>query len=330
MKTWRWGAALFLLSFYAQAGEAPQCRVMKLASLPIDFVGLQPTLHGKLNGVDVQLVMDSGATTTTLFSSAVRKADLEQRHADVISVGIGGQAQNFVAFARDVEIGPSRGTNVRFMGTSETRMSGDGLLGADYLFRTDLEVVLRDKQVTFLQADKCGDGPISYWDPDAPWIEAHDSSGVDPRQQVEVRINGHVFRALLDSGAMRSVLDVNAAAKIGLTPESDGTEKAGESSGIGARKVAVWRTRVDMFEIGPEAIRNAKIQLADIYGAARVDHGVEMKISGEDMILGADFMRAHHLLFARSQHRLYFTYLGGKIFSLEEPAQAPQPVAPAQ
>ena len=33
------------------------------------------------------------------------------------------------------------------------------------------------------------------------------------------------------------------------------------------------------------------------------------------MLLGADFLRAHRVLFAMSQNRLYISYLGGDVFS---------------
>jgi hypothetical protein len=32
------------------------------------------------------------------------------------------------------------------------------------------------------------------------------------------------------------------------------------------------------------------------------------------MILGADFMKAHRILFAFSQRRMYFSYQGGEVF----------------
>jgi hypothetical protein len=32
------------------------------------------------------------------------------------------------------------------------------------------------------------------------------------------------------------------------------------------------------------------------------------------MLLGVDFVRSHHLLFAVSQRRMYFSYLGGEVF----------------
>jgi tetratricopeptide (TPR) repeat protein len=36
-----------------------------------------------------------------------------------------------------------------------------------------------------------------------------------------------------------------------------------------------------------------------------------------DMILGVDFMLAHHMYIANSQRKLYFTYNGGRVFSLD-------------
>ena len=40
------------------------------------------------------------------------------------------------------------------------------------------------------------------------------------------------------------------------------------------------------------------------------------------MLLGADFLRAHRVLVAHSQRKLYFTYTGGPVF---QPTQRPVP-----
>ncbi|MEA1674201.1 hypothetical protein [Nitrospirillum sp. BR 11163] len=51
-----------------------------------------------------------------------------------------------------------------------------------------------------------------------------------------------------------------------------------------------------------------------------------------DMLLGLDFLRAHRMFVAHSQHRIYFTYVGGPVFQVTGPhlrRVAPQPdVAP--
>ena len=35
------------------------------------------------------------------------------------------------------------------------------------------------------------------------------------------------------------------------------------------------------------------------------------------MLLGADFLRAHRVLIAHSQRKIYFTYAGGTVFPVE-------------
>jgi hypothetical protein len=42
-----------------------------------------------------------------------------------------------------------------------------------------------------------------------------------------------------------------------------------------------------------------------------------------DMLLGADFLRTHRILFAMSQDRLYMSYLGGDPFPPRRAPKAP-------
>ena len=311
-------AFLSLLSVAAPAGEPAHCRIVKHGSLPIEFTRFRPMLHGKFNGVDLQLLLDSGAFTTTLTPTGVKKAGLDERHSDLVSVGVGGKSQTYIAVADEVEIGPARGRSVHFLEAVELNIHSDGVLGADYLFRTDLELNFRDNQVIFIRTEgDCEDAPIAYWDRGTDWVESRDMpKPEDRRQRIEVRINGRPFTALLDTGATQSVLDLEAAARIGLAPDSVGTTPAGESSGLGAEKMRIWRAPIDSFEIGSESIRKTQIEIGDLNGPGR--KALRSLGGGEpDMLLGADFMRAHRLLFARSQHRLYFTYLGGPVFALE-------------
>ncbi len=321
-------AVLLLLSSAVTAEEAAHCRVIKLATLPIDFNRLQPTLQGRFNAADLLLVMDSGSVNTTLFPAGVQKAGLHERHANGMSEGVGGMVQDYIVTVDEVVIGPSQGKRVEFYETSTTSLDADGLLGADYLFRTDLELVLRDGKAVFVTPDHCGDEkPIAYWDPGADWARMRDMGPHDLRQIVEVKINGQSMTALLDTGAGRTVIDLQAAARIGLSPQSPGAERLADAHGVGEKRIAVWRARIQSFEIGTEAIQNTSVQIGDLWGAGKEDgHNYQMKLDDDhpDMLLGADFMRAHHLLFARSQRRLYLTYLGGPIFSVNASAAAPQ------
>jgi hypothetical protein len=57
--------------------------------------------------------------------------------------------------------------------------------------------------------------------------------------------------------------------------------------------------------------------IADIFGSARDEMRGRARDALDDqpeMILGADFLQSHRVLFANSQRRLYFSYTGGPIF----------------
>ena len=79
--------------------------------------------------------------------------------------------------------------------------------------------------------------------------------------------------------------------------------------------MTTWVGRFDTFQIAGETIGHARL---------RVVH-VPQGRNGQnfDMILGADFFRSHRVLAAYSQHKLYFSYLGGPVFQVVGPLNLP-------
>lgn len=72
------------------------------------------------------------------------------------------------------------------------------------------------------------------------------------------------------------------------------------STGSAYSLVAGSFARLETFAIGDELIRDPALRTANL--------GVR------DMLLGLDFLRAHRVLIAHSQRRMYFTYTGGRVF----------------
>jgi hypothetical protein len=71
---------------------------------------------------------------------------------------------------------------------------------------------------------------------------------------------------------------------------------------------------VPALQLGPERITRFRIRVEDIWGAQVADAHV-MGMSNwaaeqPQVILGADFLQQHRLLFAISQRQLYFSYVG--------------------
>jgi tetratricopeptide (TPR) repeat protein len=77
--------------------------------------------------------------------------------------------------------------------------------------------------------------------------------------------------------------------------------------GVGERTYQSWIVPIDTFSVGTETIQHSEMLVMD----GNLGDG------SADMILGVDFMLAHHMYIANSQRKLYFTYNGGRVFSLD-------------
>jgi hypothetical protein len=139
-----------------------------------------------------------------------------------------------------------------------------------------------------------------------------------PQIVLTVRVNGQPVRALLDSGTESSLLTKDDAAAAGITPETDGVVAIGNVGGLGRKPVATWLGPFKSVAIGRELFTDAALPFADLYKDATytpVGSLVPRRMETlQPMLLGVDFLRAHRVLVAHSQHRIYFTYGGGPVF----------------
>lgn len=73
---------------------------------------------------------------------------------------------------------------------------------------------------------------------------------------------------------------------------------------VGSALAPHWTATFKTVQLGGETINNAELGIIDSQGAAPAD-----------LLLGQDFLRTHRVLFAMSQKKMYFAYLGGEPFS---------------
>lgn len=230
--------------------------------------------------------------------------------------GVGGSADVQIAHIKDFGILNSPLKDVDFIvGGTDT---GYGLLGANLLDAADLELDLAHGKVTLFSAKDCSKSAMAYWTKDGQYnvadIESTDRRN-DRRKFLKVTINGHQVRALLDSGAFATVLGRSAAQRIDIDLNAPGVKEGGTSYGVGAGKVKNWTVRIDSFSVGTETIQHSQMQVIDGRMGDRTD-----------LLLGVDFLLAHHIYIANSQRKVYFTYNGGSVFSLADaPGDANHP-----
>lgn len=295
----------------ASAQTADGCRYVPGSTLKLELAGasLAPLVEGHINQKPFKMLVDTGAQKTSLLRGAVDELGLSMERVPGLVAGAGGgTASQFLVRVKDVGFGEIEARNLRLRVLDHGSFGNGALVGADFLFQADLEIALAEGKLRFFHPDGCADTFLAYWDRDASEIATERESNDDMRSQFEVKVNGQTMRAMIDTGAGRSYLDMAAAARAGITPQSAGVTAAGKVGGVGGKRVDVWLAPVASFGIGDESINNTEILFADLRGDL---YGSRMP----DMILGRDFLRAHRVLFAGKQQRLYFSYLGGPVFA---------------
>lgn len=301
----------------AQAAQTA-CQYHEVATLPLELLerNAAPVIQGSINGQPVQMLLDSGAQHTYLINAEMDRQGLSMARQKRQIAGVGGSASMFLVRIRDMAVGPSHVSNANFSVVDALdQASFAAIVGADFLSQADMEVSLADKQARFFHADGCADQGLAYWDSNALDIPMDSMSLKDQRQIIEVEVNGQKVRATIDTGAASSVLSLEAAGRAGITPQSAGVAPAGIMTGIGSEKVPAYNAPFDSFTIGGETINNPHIRIADWHLTQWFGR------NGPEMLLGRDFLKTHRVLLAMSQHKLYFSYLGGQVF-LSPPAAA--------
>ena len=324
-----WGrlaAAALLLAGALGAAQA-QCKYKRIGAIPATWVGSRLTIDGSINDKPMKMVVDTGAVWTTLSGKLAQRLELTLVHADGSELGFGGESQISLARLDEMSVGPFRFHKTRAAVAWNT---GDGipdvLVGGNLLLQNDVE--LDGKQIIIFSPSGCGDAELGYWDDGVPWVPTEAVTDDDLRTTIVVQVNGRPVRALIDTGAPSTMLDEGVARSLGLDPDA---ARVGEVGGIGAHRQALSAVTFDTIAIGPEVIHRPRILVSRLWQGVKDDrHRMDTERyvdEQQQMILGADFVRSHRLLFATSQRRLYFSYLGGEVF--RAPAVRPAIVAPA-
>lgn len=289
------------------AAGAASCSYAQAASFPLRYTGpgLEVTLDGEINGSPASLLVDTGSFSIFLTQTGVERHKLPLRYTMGYVTGVGGNAKIAHSRVRDMAAGPVHSGKAEMDVITKTGYvpSYDAIIGAPFLLQVDTELSLSDKVLKMYTGSGCGDTFLAIWDEDAidvPFVRGYEKGKIP---HFKVKVNGHELNAMIDSGAGRSTIELEAARRAGVTLEGPGVTPLADTAGVGERKVHQWSARLESLSIGTETISKPVLTIMDTDGR-----------TNEDVILGTDFLRAHRVLFAMSQGKLYLAYLGGDVF----------------
>jgi tetratricopeptide (TPR) repeat protein len=173
------------------------------------------------------------------------------------------------------------------------------------------------------------DGPLAYWAVNKPHFAVPLLTGDNPNDHIfrlPITINGLRIEAEMDTGAPTSLISRKAAERAGINLSGPGVIPQNGIGGFGRHFKAGWVVPVDSVGVGDEQVLHTRLTV--------IDGDIVQGVRAPDMLLGADFVLAHHIYVARGQHRIFFTYSGGKPFltgvpSGDVPSAAPPKAIPA-
>ncbi len=310
----------FLLGAAAvHAADAPAtCQYVNVATVPLRYLGhdFHPAADGVIDGTPAPMLIDTGSGRSYLTQRAVKRLDLPLGMTGEYVTGMGGASRVYRARVKEFVVGPTaiRNRYLYVIGETGAPQPFDAIAGADFLFQADFELSLSEKALRFFRGVNCAGSHLGYWSDDTYAVPTSAGDGASRNPTFTVELNGVKLDAIIDSGAASSFVFDSAAKKAGVGTDSPGTRRTQDSVGVGSARAAHWRAVFSTFKIGGETIHDAELGIS-----AKPEEG---RLPA-DILLGADFLRTHRVLFANSQNKLYISYLGGDVFLRDAPGIAP-------
>ncbi|MDG6095547.1 aspartyl protease family protein [Acetobacter sp. AN02] len=285
--------SVIVLPHEAMAAEACEAHLIGEAPLRNDFGFLSvPVRPG---GPAVSMVADTGSEGSLISPAVVRELNFPpDPHIRTMVSGTGGVAgvvPNVIV--PDLEIGTLRTGPVSvpvgdLPSRPEIHPPVRGLLGADILLRHDVSFDPEERMIRFWHVPEgcAAFVPPGRWERIPAEFSGH-------RVVIPVRVDGHVIRALVDSGARSRILSVVAAEALGVTQERLARDPGGITSGIDGREKSYHWHRFSSLSVGSEVEKAPVLTVAPL----AEDFGI---------LLGADWFAVHHVWISRRAGALFF------------------------
>lgn len=281
------------------------CSVRQRTVVALDIVGSVVLVPVEVNGIPGTFILDTGAAQTVVTPDAVSHFSLALDEWTATTMhGVGGLERRRNADPRSVEIGGvalhrrslGRDATLRVATLARSMVRGqriDGLLGRDFLSLFDLDLDLPGRTLALFDVQDCSGRFL-------PWTDAYLSVPVEnPAESalvVPVVLDGVPLRALLDSGASRTLVGAPGMARLSLGLERLRGDPSQVVSGLGPHTVMMWQHRFGALRIGDETFAQPMFLVAPI----------EIQPIS-DMLLGADWLMRHRIWISYATNQLFAT-----------------------
>lgn len=294
---------LGLLVFLAACSDLPNqplgpaaCTIERVAKVPIRTVRNAILVAGHVNGIPVQMQLDTGASASILDAAvAARLALPADPHARTTLRGIGGDIVTQNARINAFEIAGQEWQAMSIAtGHLARRFQEDppvvGLLGADRLSDFDVELDIPDGKMTLWNVSNC-QGDFVRWN--RPHYRIPLTRHSPNLMVARVDLDGHPVTALIDWGATTTTVTRPVALDIGVTAEMLAKDRAGTTRGVDLVENEVRLHKFAEMRIGGEKFRDVGVAVSDLH------------LPNVSMLLGVDFWRSRRVWLSYATRQLF-------------------------
>jgi hypothetical protein len=294
---------LLLLTSFA-AGAHAACMVQQRGAVSFAPVANHILVPLTINGINANVVLDTGAARSLVTPEAVRRLGLASDEWVATTMrGVGGIVEHPNADPHSLALGDlplHRHTVTHDTSLTVGEMPGfappglvvDGLVGRDLLSPFDLQFDIPTHRLTLYDVHNCA-GRFVPWSGNYAVLQAE--MPMTKAMVVPVIVDGQRLRALLDTGATSSVILAPGMFRLGLTPEMVVHDPGAVAHGIGPHAPEMHKHMFSSWQVGPGLERNPTIWVAHVRVVPIVD-----------ALLGADWLL--------SQRRVWISFATGQVF----------------
>ena len=295
-------AACLLTSLAAcqdKPGDPPSagaCSFDRAADLPVAFSGGHVLVQGAIDQNPVSLIVDTAAQRSLVGSGMIDRLRLDRDRRNKSTLhGVGGEITTTNVRVTSLAVGQMEMLDESMaVGPLRWEAGADppigGLLGTDFLSSFEIDLDLPHQRITLYRMADCPGNVVPWAQPGAT-IPLHRLS--TSFLAIEVQVDGHPLTALVDTGAVQSVITPAAALRIGLTDEIVARDPSVTNSGVDERQIVGLLHRFHQIRFGPALLQDRLVAVANVH------------VAGADMLLGTDLLRTRHLWLSYARQEMF-------------------------
>jgi predicted aspartyl protease len=290
-----------------------------LATLPIRPLGRPGnvvTVPAMIGERPVSLLLDTGDSFSIINKNIVDELKLPTRKSRVQLVNVAGQRTTQEVRLPSITLGAIKQEGVYFIvGDGANPVGGrrapfDGILGADFLLNVDVDLDYGSSKLNLISPNHC-EGKVLYWQAPAVAIVP---MRVDTQGKITfpLTLDGHTIRAILDTGATTTALNLDVAKRVfNIDTNDPDLQKAGELKG--GYTAQIYTRKFKTLSIEGVTVTDPVISLLP----NMVSLTSEQRSTGSlvrdtdkqapDMLLGMSVLNKLHVYIAAHEGKLYIT-----------------------